>query len=175
MSNTEKKDELGYYSYQAVANNFIRLASKSDKIIDPLKLQKLIYFAQGWHLALTDKPLINQPFYAWKFGPVISELYHQCKNYRREPIRSLLTQTKLSPNGEFIEETPLVEVERSVEIINLVFDKYGHISGGKLSAMSHIEGSPWCEVFDEKIEGNQIRNDAIKDYFKGLFEKKVWF
>ncbi len=59
------------YSAQAVANCFLDLANKENKEITPLKIQKLVYIAHGWFLAVTDKPLVDDEFVeAWQYGPV---------------------------------------------------------------------------------------------------------
>ena len=63
------------FSAAAVANEFLHLAHRDDRPITPLKMQKLVYFAHGWHLAITGAPLISEPIQAWQYGPVISSLY----------------------------------------------------------------------------------------------------
>ena len=47
------------YSYSAkeIANYFLELSAKKD--ISPLKIQKLVYIAHGWHLALYGEPLVQ--------------------------------------------------------------------------------------------------------------------
>lgn len=47
--------------------------------ITQLKLQKLMYIAQGIHLALYDKPLLKEEIEAWQHGPVVRELYNEFK------------------------------------------------------------------------------------------------
>ncbi|MBQ1165829.1 DUF4065 domain-containing protein, partial [Streptomyces sp. A73] len=42
-----------------------------------LKLQKLCYFASGYHLAWEGRPLFREPFEAWANGPVVYDLYDQ--------------------------------------------------------------------------------------------------
>jgi uncharacterized phage-associated protein len=59
------------YPAAAIANEFIKVAKRNGVLLTPMKLQKLVYFAHGWYLALLGKPLINEPVEAWKFGPVI--------------------------------------------------------------------------------------------------------
>src|SRR5208282_4587731 len=70
------------YPSMAVANWFIENLSR----VDPLKLQKLVYFAHGWHLALRDQPLIDELVEAWDYGPVVPSLYHQFKRYGNQSI-----------------------------------------------------------------------------------------
>ena len=45
--------------------------------VDKLKLYKLCYFSQGWHLAWTGRPLFQAEFQAWRHGPVSRELRTQ--------------------------------------------------------------------------------------------------
>lgn len=40
-------------------------------LISNLKLQKLIYYAQGFHLAISDRPLFPEPIKAWIHGPAV--------------------------------------------------------------------------------------------------------
>src|ERR1700722_8483585 len=67
------------YPATVIANEFIALASKAGSALSPLKLQKLVYFAHGWCLALTGRPLISDRVQAWQYGPVIPSIYHEFK------------------------------------------------------------------------------------------------
>jgi len=70
-----------------IANYFIWLASQSDVEINAYKLQKLIYYAQAWHLAIYGTPLFNADFQAWVHGPVIPALLERYTSlFRWEPI-----------------------------------------------------------------------------------------
>ena len=51
-----------------------------------MTLFKVLYFAHAWYMAKFDKPLIAQPFEAWKLGPVNRVVYDQYKNYGTKPI-----------------------------------------------------------------------------------------
>ena len=64
-----------------VANYFL-----SKKSMSPKKLQKIVYYAYGWTLALLnedikalDNRLFNEPIEAWVHGPVVPELYTKYK------------------------------------------------------------------------------------------------
>ena len=43
----------------AIANFFITLGVERECPPTQMKLQKLVYFAHGWHLGLYDQPLIE--------------------------------------------------------------------------------------------------------------------
>jgi uncharacterized phage-associated protein len=45
-----------------IADYFIRLANETGSFISNLKLQKLVYCAQAWHMALYDDPLFEEDF-----------------------------------------------------------------------------------------------------------------
>jgi len=46
-----------------------------------MKLLKLTYIAHGYYLGFFEKPLIENEVQAWKYGPVIPELYHVIKRF----------------------------------------------------------------------------------------------
>ena len=59
-----------------------------------LKLQKLLYYMQGFHLAFFDEPFFNESIEAWTYGPVVPVVFCQLcfkssKNIRKTP--SILT------------------------------------------------------------------------------------
>ena len=70
-----------------VAKYFVSLVDEeAGDSISNLKLQKLLYYAQGAHLALRDEPLFGEPIEAWTHGPVVPSVYRQYKQHGGEPI-----------------------------------------------------------------------------------------
>ncbi len=118
-------------------------------IISHLKLQKLLYYAQGVHLAIYDNPLFSEKIYAWKLGPVIKEIYHEYKDYGSECIR------------------PPEDIDFSVysddvkELLGEVYTVYGQFSAWRLSQMTHDE-PPWKSTSCDSI----ISHEKLKEYFK---------
>jgi len=82
------------YRSMAVANWFIDHVRN----LTPLKLQKLIYYAHGWHLALRDQPLIDELIEAWEYGPVVPNVYHEFKEFGNQPITRRGTVIEMSPD-----------------------------------------------------------------------------
>lgn len=75
------------YSVRLIADYFITLANEetigegnaSEKITH-LKLQKILYFAQSAFLSLERGALFNEKIEAWKYGPVIPDIYKVFKS-----------------------------------------------------------------------------------------------
>ena len=159
----------GGYSAKAVANYF--LERYMDEGITPLKIQKLVYIAHGWHLALEQKPLVNDEYAeAWQFGPVFASLYHEFKHIGREPILELATETYLDQDGKPKTKTPRVrEDDKDVrDILDRIWEVYGGYSASQLSAMCHRQDSPWHEVHvRDKSRNAHIPNERIKIYYEG--------
>lgn len=64
-----------------VAKYFLSLqGNDAGDAISNMKLQKLLYYAQGFALALLDKPLFDEDFEAWAHGPVLRCIYNKYKN-----------------------------------------------------------------------------------------------
>jgi uncharacterized phage-associated protein len=65
-----------------VANYFLSKADpEAGDVISNLKLQKLLYYAQGFHLAIYGERLFIEQIKAWKHGPVVPDIYHHFKKH----------------------------------------------------------------------------------------------
>jgi uncharacterized phage-associated protein len=83
------------YDSKAVANYFLDCAQRSSKKLDPMQIQKLVYFAHGWRLAAIGAALIDEMVEAWRYGPVIPSLYHEFKSFGKNPITRKASNLKL--------------------------------------------------------------------------------
>ena len=161
------------YSSLAVANTFIDIAKKEDKLLTPMKLQKLVYFAHGWYLALEEKPLIHEQVEAWKYGPVIPTIYHEFKVYGTNGIKKQAYESQLDESFNIITTKPIVEDKETLEFLDKIWDTYGHFSGIQLSNATHEPDTPWSKTWgDGDIpQGTDINNDTIKEYFTKLAQE----
>jgi uncharacterized phage-associated protein len=165
------------YSAKAIANFMLDLARAEDATIDPLRIQKLVYFGHGWHLALQDSPLIRETVQAWPYGPVIPVLFHEFKRWGSNPIQEPaieLTYTKKLTGGFLVRSvTPAIDIECQVEpeptknLLRRVWTVYSQYSGIQLSTMTHAPGSPWATVREQNPERRdvEIPDDLIKQDF----------
>lgn len=141
-----------------VAEYFLCLADKeSGDLISNLKMQKLVYYAQGIHLAATGKPLFDDEIVAWIHGPVIVSLYHTYKDRGDGPI----------------EPTPDYEIPKfaggTKQILDEVYCVIGQYSAWKLREMTHDE-TPWINA-DRKGVGSVITHKDMQEYFKPFIKK----
>ncbi len=153
----------------SVANFFIDIAGPGKKGISPLKLQKLVYFSHGWHLAIFDEPLIDEPIEAWRYGPVIDSLYHEFKRFGNNPITSPAT---LPIDDEFrIVPPPADEMTR--KLLNKVWEAYGKIHAHQLANITHRSDTPWSKTWRPDSQENAvIDNKIIKAHYQALLENK---
>ncbi|WP_165304961.1 Panacea domain-containing protein [Pedobacter sp. SYP-B3415] len=132
-----------------------------------MKLQKMVYFAHGYTLAVHDTPLIFEAVQAWKFGPVIPAIYNEYKYYGSDPIINTdWVDEDESCSGAPGQESPLAAPAR--EAIDYTWQATSHRSATQLSSWSHKEGSPWQQVYNEYDNGIEIPNELIKTYFKSF-------
>ena len=156
------------YSALAVANYFLDLAKANRSSLDPMKLQKLIYFAHGWHLALYDgQPLVNEEIQAWQYGPVIQSVYHEFKQFGAEAITKLATD--IDESGELV--TPRIPLDdaRTMALLNKIWEIYSKYSGIQLSHLTHEPNSAWSKARKDNedfkfvgIKNNEIQEDFAK-------------
>ena len=152
LPKTVTQETVVAYRTLDVANAFV---SAGVPDLTPMKLQKLMYFAHGWCLALSGVPLIDDKFEAWDYGPVLPDVYHAFKHFRGNPV------TQISPRGAA--DLPA----EAKPLITKILKQYGHLSGLTLSDMTHKEHSPWAQT-REVCPGSIIENGAIKSYFEAM-------
>lgn len=137
-----------------VANFFIDLYnSVPEGQITNLSLNKLLYFAQGHSLAENGKQLFDEPIEAWKYGPVVPSVYRTFKQASRKNIAK--------PCGNYSSD---VFSEEDLDLLLDVFRKYQDYSASALLRMTHKEGTPWRQVFQEG-ENNVISQESLKRFF----------
>lgn len=124
----------------------------SGKVIDEMKLHKLLYLTQRESFAITGQPLFSEEFEGWKYGPVCRE------------VRACYTE-----DGMFCEDIQEIALE-SVYIVKNIILQYGAFESWKLSELSHKEiswknarkGIPKGENGNKKLKMEDIKKDSEK-------------
>ena len=126
--------------------------------ITPLALQKLLYFCQGYSLAIGSDPIFPEDCEAWPHGPVYKEIYHLFKSFKYNPIDD--------DRFVILNNSTDALTDKEKQIIDLVSATFGAYSGKTLETITHSE-DPW-----KKAEPNSvITKTAIKKYFKAVNQK----
>ena len=112
-----------------------------------LKIQKLLYYAQGSFLAIFNRSLFNEKILKWELGPVVNEVYHELKAHGKNPVPY---EASILPCFSEEEES----------VLNSVYENFGQYSAWKLKKMTHAE-TPWIEAQKDK----EISLPSIKNYF----------
>jgi uncharacterized phage-associated protein len=131
---------------------------ESGELISNLKIQKLLYYAQGYYLALTDQPLFNEKIEAWAHGPVIPSIYRDYSMHGANPI-------EVPDDIDFTIYTHEVK-----DFLGEVYQELGQYSAWKLRNMTHEE-APWLEAV--KKSDNTISHESMKKFFSQLINKNV--
>ncbi len=122
--------------------------------ITHLKLQKLLYYAQGFHLAMQEgTPLFPESVLRWPHGPAVQHVWLKYRDYGSRPI---------APPADYHEDDYLPEVR---EILAAVFSTYGQFTASKLCTMTHNE-PPWRDTLPRR----SIDPTLMQDYFSTLVE-----
>jgi uncharacterized phage-associated protein len=134
-----------------VANYFIWRANADEEFgenITNLKLQKLMYYAQGFHLAWYGDPLFSEPIEAWAHGPVVRPLYFEYQKYEANPL----------PTPEGFDPGAIDEQTR--RLLEEVYQVYGQYSAWGLRNLTHEE-APWKDT----PRNATISHDAMRTFF----------
>lgn len=159
----------------AIANEFLNLADAEGRKLTQMQLQKLVYIANGWSLALADELLVDDIPEAWDYGPVYSSLWRALRKYGRLPVTESIKIEDENPFADENGDQPIVAElsKEQTSLIRKVFDVYGKYHAFQLSAMTHEEGTPWHKVFVEQgIRRGQITFEAIKNHFQEIANKQ---
>ena len=170
------------FTADAIANALLDVAKRNGEKLTPMKLQKLAYFSHGWFLAIEGKPFVNEPIYAWKFGPVIQSIYHEFKGFGESEIDRNAREVRFK-NGSVDYYEPQFETEPGAGIqaafgralVDRMWDLYGHRSAIQLSNATHAKGTPWRQIHDRFCGsiplGVKIPDDMIRTYFADHLKK----
>lgn len=133
-----------------VAKYFLAKIDEDDGPITHLKLQKLLYYAQGFYLAVHGEPLFSDSIEAWAHGPVVPAVWQQYRAYGVAPI---------PPDPDFVPESVPEEVR---ELLDEVYAVYGQFTAWRLREMTH-DDLPWKNHAER---GDVISHEELQEFFK---------
>jgi len=132
-------------------------AREQGEALTNLKLQKLLYYAQAWYLALYNRPLFDEDFEAWVHGPVLASQYFRFCGYVWKPI----TEEVLAP------QLP----ERVKQHLDEIIETFGSETAIALERMTHAE-QPWLEARGDlephESSTNRIRKESMQAFYRAM-------
>jgi len=167
MSNPNE-DRPPYKAVQ-VANKFIELGRQDDIAdLSNMKLQKLVFFAHSIMLGDYGVPLIEEKFHAWKYGPIVYELY--------AAILSICAKQNWGRKHCFSQnipgEYPSITDQEAITAISDTWEICRNSSSGKLVRMTHLPGTPWDKAYASGKDAI-ISDEDIREYMRNPPKEQV--
>ncbi|APX94289.1 hypothetical protein BWR19_15855 [Halomonas sp. 1513] len=125
--------------------------------ISNLKLQKLLYYVQGFHTVLFDRPAFDDRMEAWLHGPVLPSIYREFRQYGNGNIPA--------PPPEVVDQID----EDTAELVDEVFNVYAKHSAWHLRNLTHEE-DPWLNNYDAETGSQEITTEDLAEFFPSLLE-----
>lgn len=149
------------YEAKKVANLIIDEFDPERYDLTNLKINKIIYFCNGWFLARTGKKLIRNKFEAWKYGPVIRTLYSELKIYGDASIKDKISYLDYMDGiKKHVKYDDVTDHDRV--LIKKIASYYICMKASELVELSHAPGGAWDVAFRKSLE-NGGEWEAITD------------
>lgn len=124
-----------------VANELLR----DHPNVDHMKLQKLLYYANGWWLATHGEPLLTEYPQVWRYGPVFRQLYSTLSRFGHSniggPVAVGIFGGGNQPNLDEAEDAKEIR-----DLLHAIWEEHGHKSAIQLSNETHGVGTPWRTI-----------------------------
>lgn len=137
------------YTAVEIARYIINRCIRLGKPVSNLQLQKILYYVQGEFMRSTDgEILFEDDIMAWKYGPVVPNVYYAFNNYSSSDINIPQEQITLEEN--------------EMNVIDPIIDTKSNLNAWKLVEDTHLE-FPWRNTYynDEEI----ITREKMQEFF----------
>ena len=147
-----------------VANWFIGASKENGQEITAMKLQKLVYIAYGYCLALYGRPLVREQVAVWHWGPGFRGIYDFAGAFGSGPIPSCLSLLDGCPT--------LREDDPRISLLRLIWETHGKCSSSQLAQLVNETGGPWDETRRKYPDRDcvNIDDDLIMKDFKSKMQ-----
>lgn len=143
-------------SARQIAIHILRLAAREQEFepITHLRLQKLLYYVQGWSLAIRGRPMFLESIESWEHGPVVPEVWHVYKGHKATPLPTPPHRARITAaDAEFVE---------------YLWAHYKQFSATELRRKTHQE-RPWLLARGDDGFSREIDQTWMLDHFKVHF------
>lgn len=126
-----------------------------------MRLQKLLYYVQGWALAMRGDPIFEGAIEAWDHGPVVKRVYPKFADYSKAK--------QMIPFDRGSDVDSLSADDKN--FIRSVWEHYKQFSATRLRNMTHHE-RPWVEVYTGPNCSEEISQATMLEFFRDLYKRK---
>jgi uncharacterized phage-associated protein len=134
---------------------------KAGDSLTNLKLQKLVYYAQAWSVALLNRPLFDEAVEAWAHGPVVESVYQEYKEFGFGVLPRSRRRPRFAP--------------QELTILEDVLAVYGEHSAKFLENLTHEE-EPWRAAWGDRAPTSRSRHripvSGMRRYYRRLYESR---
>jgi len=164
------------YPALAIANAFLDRAEAEGRKLSNMKLQKLLYFADGHSHAMRGESLIGDSAQAWDYGPVYPNVYREFQRFGAGPITARAMDDS-DPAHWFMDDSTLelkpvpVPVDADVNsFLDAVWNAYKGKTAIELSQLSHVPDGPWAKARASGSRSSIIKDQDVAEYFSAARE-----
>lgn len=164
------------YEAKKIANYIVSRRETQRYPLTNLRINKLLYFIQGWSLNKYKDGVIRNHFEAWTYGPVIKTVYDELKIFESKEVNKYIKYLNYQRN--LWEEIPFDDISHDhTFLIDGVLQEYAHVKTDRLVDMSHVDGGAWDRVRKSLLGPNlisRIPNELIREEFFGGLAVEKW-
>lgn len=145
-----------------IANTIISKMHSYNKIIRPMKLQKLLFYSLGFYHKEHKEDLLDDDFLHYQYGPVIPLVYHRFKKNKANPIEEPDVFLIFGEAGKWVVKNVNDKKARKIHsVLDKVINAYSIFTDLVLSEMTH-ELPSWKKTKPYEV----IAKKAIFEDFK---------
>lgn len=154
------KSPFSILSASDVAQYFVNRETEDGQDFYVLKTVKLVVLSQAAAILELGVPLFNDPIEAWKKGPVVGEVRFRLNREKEKSTKA----AKVGDTGRISPD--------QLAILDAIWERYGHMSGAKLTDYTHEHFPSWSKAFETR-PNTAIAVQALADDLRALQDKNA--
>lgn len=160
------------YEAKEVAKFIVNYANSKGKFVNNTMVNIILYYLQGFSYICYNKPLFQDDFEAWAYGPRIPEVYTLFSMFGLERIRpyndvlDLICYKKVENINYREGFNKIIADFLEVNVTNLL-----QYTPQELVASTWKKGTAWEQIYEEGRK-NVIPKSVMKKYFVSTINKE---
>ncbi len=136
--------------------NAIVYFAKNTRNFGIIKLNKLLYFLDFYHYRDTGRSVTGLQYYAWKMGPVPTDIYDELRSSLKEDLASkvyiktlpIKNKSPMQLVQAIAEFDPTHFTKRELRLLEDLSNEYRDAKADAMIADTHLENRPWHQVYE---------------------------